>query len=301
MAIQKEVWTKDIEEKLFANNEFIMSSVSHDAFVDNKTVHVPQAGSLPSVSVNRSSFPATISQRTDTDLTYDLINFTSDPILIRDLDALQVNYDKRMSVTSQQINKMNDRLGLEFLYRAAQATASVTTTGTAAASLNSPGATGNRNGLILADMASAASKLDGDDVPSQGRHMVIPYNVYWNFVNAEKASLLNLDYQGGLTEADIQSGVVAKIYGFKIYVRSYTVVYDSAGAKKAIGAATATTDDWGIVGWQEDAVARAKGDIKVFIDEDKPEYYGSVYSNEINFAAKALRSDLKGIVTIQQA
>ncbi|MCH7902752.1 hypothetical protein IIC68_03290, partial [archaeon] len=73
MGIQKEIWIKDIEEILFSqNNEFLRKSVSHDAFVDNLIVHIPQAGSLPGAVKNRTIFPAPIVGRTDTTLDYTL-------------------------------------------------------------------------------------------------------------------------------------------------------------------------------------------------------------------------------------
>ena len=78
-----EVWVKTIQEVLFAkNNEFLRASVNHDAFVVNKTVHVPQAGSLPGSVKNRTPFPAEVKDRNDTTLDYDLDSFSVDPVRI---------------------------------------------------------------------------------------------------------------------------------------------------------------------------------------------------------------------------
>ena len=46
MALQVEIWVKSIIEGLFANNTFAARSVDHSEFVNEKTVHVPNAGRL---------------------------------------------------------------------------------------------------------------------------------------------------------------------------------------------------------------------------------------------------------------
>jgi hypothetical protein len=308
MAVQKEIWVNDIKEKLFAGVDFVKNSQSHDEFVDNKTVHIPQAGTIPAVAKNRAVFPATISQRTDTDNSYDLAEFTTDPILIRDIEEMQVSYNKRQSVLSHHIRTMNDRLGLEALYTWAGATlytASgqiVLTTGTGTSTIAPPGGTSATKGVLLVDIANAAAKLDEDEVPSTGRFLVMPSKVYWNFVEVNKAQLLNLDYNKNLSNEDISTGIVAKVYNFNIIPRSYTAVYADAATPtlKAVGAATATTDCWGIVGWQQDCVAKALGDIKMYVNEDQAPYYGSIMSAMVMFACAKTRSDGKGIVTIVQ-
>ena len=76
MGLQKEVWATDIAEQLFAGSEFINRSVDHSAWVDNKTVHVGQSGSLPAITKDRAVFPASIVERTDTVLDYDLSSLT---------------------------------------------------------------------------------------------------------------------------------------------------------------------------------------------------------------------------------
>ena len=46
MALQVEIWVKSIIEGLFANNTFAARSVDHSEFVNEKTVHVPNAGEI---------------------------------------------------------------------------------------------------------------------------------------------------------------------------------------------------------------------------------------------------------------
>ena len=72
MALNREIWIHDIVEGFVPDDSFLAKSVDHSEYVDNKTVHVPQAGAEPNTTKNRSVFPATIKTRTDGELTYDL-------------------------------------------------------------------------------------------------------------------------------------------------------------------------------------------------------------------------------------
>ena len=101
MALQKEIWLNSIVELLFASNTFAARSVNHSAFVTDKTVHVPNAGSAPGVVKNRSTFPGTASQRTDYDLTYDINEYSTDPIHLQYSEEVELSYNKRESILKQ--------------------------------------------------------------------------------------------------------------------------------------------------------------------------------------------------------
>jgi len=300
MAIQKEIWIQDIKETLHEGSEFILAGSDHSAYVDNKTVHVPQAGSAPSIEKNRSTVPATIAQRTDTELTYNLDEFTTNPVLIKDLDELQTSYAKRQSVLSQHIAIMNERIGTETAYNwapSASADLVLRTSGDATAEMPHATATGTRNLLTKEDVAKMARKLDLDNVAKNDRFLVLPTSMYYELFQVD--ALIRKDFGGA---GDILKGVVNELFGFKIFIRPTVVSYDEAvaGAKLAVGASASATDCLGAIGFQKASVAKALGSINVFADEDKPEYYGSVFSALVMHGASKLRSDDKGIVAMAQ-
>jgi len=296
MALQTEVWIRDIQEELYANNEFANYSVNHSEFVNNKTVHVPIAGTAPNVEIDRSSLPASISERTDSELTYNLEEFTTDPMLIRDLDEIQTSYNKRQSVLSHHVREMADKIATECLIDWSTDTAAniVRTSGAAGSSL-APGATGTRKVLTLADIRSAAAKMDKQNVPKSGRYMVCDADMYYELL--ADSTVLNAETMG---RPNLPDGVVRMLHGFNIIVRSSTPIYDNTPAVKASGAASATTDNLCCIAWHEGFVAKAMGATKVFADEDKPEYYGSVFSALQLHGATKLRSDDTGVVAIVQ-
>lgn len=305
MALQKEIWINDIRENLFANNMFLERATDHSQYVDNKTVHIPQAGSNPGVVKDRAVFPASISQRTDTELTYDLAEYSSNPILVRDVEDLQVSYDKRMSVMRNHIKKLGDVIANQTLYAwaPAGATRQVRTTGSAVGTALAPSATGTRNAITLADIASAKAILDKDNVPAAGRVLVIPSDMY----NAQLLAIAEVYRADAYGSPNLPSGVVNRIHGFDIIVRPTVLVYDNTGTPviKAVGdegtpSSPATTDNLAALAYHPDYVSKAMGTIDVYSDEKNPVYYGDVISAAVMHGAKYLNTGYVGVAAIIQ-
>ena len=108
MALNKQIWLNTIQENFYPDNSFAVKSVDDSAFVNNKTVHVPNAGAPSGVTVNRSNLPASVAKRVDNEMTYDIDEFTTDPVHIPNVETVELSYDKRNSVLSndrQQLQK----------------------------------------------------------------------------------------------------------------------------------------------------------------------------------------------------
>lgn len=295
MALQTEVWIRDIQEILYANNEFLNYAVNHSEFVNNKTVHVPISGALPDVTVDTLSAPETITERTDTELTYNLSAFRSKPILVDDLDEIQTSYNKRQSVLSNQVAALADRIAQETLVDWAAPTANVVTTSGALEAVLPTGATGTRKAITLADLREAAKVMDKQNVPKNDRYCVMPSDLYYQLL--ADSAVLSSETMGS---ANLPTGVVRQLFGFNIVTRSSTAIYDVANAVKAVGAASAVTDNFACICYQAGFVAKAMGATKVFSDEDKPEYYGSIFSAMQLHKGAKLRTDGTGTVAIVQ-
>lgn len=309
MALQKEIWINEIQETLFPQNTLIgQVGVNDDAFVNYKTVHLPQSGANPSVVQNRSSYPATPAQRTDTEITYNLNEYTSDPTHITKVDELQISYPKRQSVLSQHVGQLQTVITNQTLYSWATsgvAGRQVRTSGANSTLALAPSATGTRKALTLDDIAAAAAILDNDNFePNEDRYLIMPASVYWQqFVTISQVNKY-LEYGA----ANTPTGKVAQILGFKILVRSSVVVYDNVAtpALKAISgagvpSAPAATDNLGIFAVTNSAVRKAMGSIDVFASEDRPEWYGSIFSAIVMHGASKARTNSEGIVNIIQA
>ena len=307
MALDREQWLADIQENLFKNNAIINRAVNHDGFVNYKTVHVPQAGANPTITKNLGSFPATISQRTDSDLTYSLDTYYVEPIHIeRGQETAFISYDKRMSILNQNITTLEEVLTNQALYKWAPAGAGtyVKTTGSAVSTALAPSATSTRLAITLADILNAKGILDAANVPQEGRILVMPSSIY----NGQLLAISDVYSQQVYGQSALPSGVVNRIHGFDIMIRSTVVVYDNTGTPvlKTVGdngtpSSPATTDNLACLAYHPSFVAKAKGGADVFINENDPAYYGSIVSALQLFGASKMRTSQTGIVAIVQA
>lgn len=306
MALQQEIWIHDIKEVLFQPNPFMSRATDHSQFVNFKTVHVPQAGAAQTVVKNRTALPATMSQRTDTELTYSLNEYTSNPIAITNLEELQINYNKRQSILNATTSKISEVIANQTLYSWAASGSSriLRTTGTADALALTSGATGTRNAITLLDIQKLRAVLDNDNVPMDGRVLLMTASMY----NNQFLSIANVQQYLSYGQAILPTGVVNKIMGFDIMIRPDVLVYDNTGTPviKTIGdegtvTTTATTDNAGCLAYHPQFVAHALGGIEVFSRENDPLVFGSIFSSLVMHGSSKLRTDQKGVVALVQA
>ena len=312
--VRIEAFIKDIQENLYRGAEFLKHSVSHDQYVDDYKVHVPQAGSGAAVQKNRAQLPATVVERLDDSKDYTLDEYTTDPIVIRNIETIQLSYDKRMSVMKDFINLINQQIGDDGAYNWGADVPSLAnggiylTTGTQTAlsaafcpGLFLSGATGSRRLFQLTDILQLQNKLNRDNVPQEGRHLLIPTDM-WNDLMSTNSTILGSKlYQPD--EQLIVDGSLAKIFGFNIWQRPTVNTFSGSNTPviKAVGSAGAATDSLGCIAWQEDVVAKAQGAVKFFANTDRAEYFGSLYSALVMFHNTLLRSDAKGVAMLVQA
>jgi len=297
MALQTEIWVSDIQETLYEGSEFVNNAMDDSAFIENKTVHLPQAGATPAIVVDRSSLPATITQRTDSELTYNMREFSTDPIVITDIDELQTSYAKRTSVLGQHIGTLNERIGTETAQIwTPEGSSDLVLRTTGAGTADQPaGTTGTRRLTTKEDISKMAKKLDLDNVPMNDRFLLMTTSMYYELFQVD--ALIRKDF---MDKTALPSGVINQIFGFNVMVRPTVSFHTAADAKLAVGATPGTTDSFSCIGWQKASVRKALGSIKVFADEDKPEYYGSLFSALIMHGAEKSRSDDKGLVALSQ-
>lgn len=311
MSLLVEVWSQEIQENLYMGNEFMKMATDHSMWVRYKTVHVPQAGATSTVEQNRTLFPASIGSRTDTELTYNLNQYTADPILIQNIEELQISYDKRKSVLSNMMSQLQFVVATQTLYAWAPSGASrIVQTSGSTSTLNLPHstATGSRKMTTISDITKLKAILDADNIPQQGRILLVPQYMY-------NVDLLNISgivqaYQFGTAVAP--SGVVARLMGFDIMIRSEVLVYDNTGTPviKAINGdgsltSAAATDQGAAIAFHPNYVCHALGTITPYYNAGSngsglPEYYGSIFSAEVMHGASKLRTDQKGIVALVQ-
>lgn len=297
MALQVEIWIKSIIGELFANDSFASRSIDHSEFVNNKTVHVPNAGSAPGVVKNRAVFPATVTSRVDVDLEYSIDEFTVDPIRISNAEKVELSYNKRESIVSQSRSKLANDVHASLIYSWIPSGVSLLPTEGTAFSAHIPTATGNRKGMTKATVEAAQLLFDSQDIPETGRYMLLDAQMY----NQLKNSMTNNEVVAFLAGADPLKGIIGEYAGFRFYKRSKVAKATSAGVLKEWSAAGAATDSAAGIAWQEGCVSRALGASVLFDDEGNPLYYGDIISFLQRAGGKHIRADKKGIALIYQA
>lgn len=293
MALQREIWVKDIIQNLYKDNAFAKRSQDHSAFVVlGKIVHMPVAGAPSGITKNLNSFPATITRRSDTELTYELDTYRTNPSHILNIENYELSYDKRMSVLGEDERALVDAAMYGLLYRWAPLVANtVLTTGTLGAP-TLPSATGNRRALTKAEFANVKKQMDKQNISPAGRSALLTADHYAQFLE----SLSDAERTDVGRVVNMQDGIVGRYLGFDLFMRSSTIRYRGAdGAYVAVdeqdGAFAANAADRAAsLFWQQDAVARAVGETKMFGDEDRPDYYGNIYSFEQRLGGRIRRA-----------
>ncbi len=297
MGLIPQIWADRLFSKPFPTNTFLVRSVDYSAFAVADQVHLPNAGSDPSVSKNRSTLPATASQRTDTLQSFSLASFSSDPIIVKNADKIQLSYDKLASVTDRTRGKIIKEVSEDILASwIGGKKVDVATTGSSVAA-HTPLATGNRKAFCAADVSSIMVIFDAADIPQTGRCMLIDAQMKKQLLD----DLSEKESQMFLASANLQTGVIGNLFGFDIYVRSRVGVATAAGVNKAWSTEGAATDVATGIAWHEDYVCRAQGDTNIFLKEDDPAYYGDIISGETFAGGSKTMTDGTGIVRIIQA
>ena len=261
MALQKEIWINSIIEGLFADNSFAARSINHSEFVNNKRVHVPNAGAGPAVVKNRTALPANVTVRTDNDVEYDLNEYTTDPIRISHADSVELSYNKRESVIrvsrAKLIDKVHDDLLSEWISGAGAIT---------------PGSTMKETIMLC------KKQFDNDNVPQTGRYMLLTAETY----NDLLGEMTDNERNYFLVSANAATGTLGKYMSFDYYMRS-----------KMTGG---SSDPDGFV-WWENALSRALGETVMFDNPGDATYYSDIMSFLVRTGGAVLRYDGIGVLT----
>lgn len=298
-AVVLEHWATYIIERFWKDNQFLKRAYDDSQYViAGRIIHIPQPGSKPVVQKNRNVFPAVAVRRADTDVTYALDEYTTDPTHIPNIDAIHLSYSKQDSVLGDHMSVLNEMVADDMLLKWAANATIVKTTGGPTAGTVGPvtGQVGSRLGLHHKDLAKLMITMNTQNVPKENRQALIDDNMYEYFYDT-----LSENAQRDFSRyVDATNGVVGRIHGFDILTRSAVLASDNADAIKALGSALGATDNLGSIAWQKNAVAFAIGDKKLFQNTADALYYGDVHSALVMAGGRVRRADGLGIYNLVQ-
>ena len=298
MALQKEIWISSITEGLFADNSFAKRAINHSAFVDGKTVHIPGAGAAPSVTKTRAKALENLTGlkgRVDTDLTYNIETYFAGPVLIENPEQVELSYDKRNSVLKSLKTALADKLYQDLLENWVPSDVTkIETTGEGVAA-TAPSATGKRGAVTRADVRALRAQFDKWDLPQTGRCLMLDADMYSQLLG----SLTESEASAFLTTADAKSGIVGRLYGFDIYMRSKVITVTAAGAKKT--GAAAATDSPAAIAWHDECVSVALGSVDINENAGDAIAFGDILSATVRAGGHYVRNDKRGVVLLYQS
>lgn len=299
--VQAELWVDFIIDKLFRDNSVLRSVRRLDNYVmGGKVVHMPQAGANVGGERNRTSFPAGVVQRADTELTFALDHYTTNPVLLQNAEEAELSYDKMASLLIDQMEWLDETVTGYMLVEWSGVGASqiLRTTGADSATNLAPSATGTRKKLTAADFKAAMVALNKQNVSKQDRVALLDSDMLGELLEDPM-----LQARDVAREADYQNGRIARLYGFDIMERSDVCVFTNATTpvKKAYGAAGAATDNKSSLFFQKNSIGLALGTVEFFENKKDPTYYGDIYSALVRAGGRQLRADGKGVISMVQA
>lgn len=301
MALNISIWQTTLVENFYPDNSFASKSVDDSTFVNAHKVIIPNAGAPSKVQKNRTVKPATVDQRTDNALEYEIDELTTDPIYIPHIDTVELSYDKRTSIISndraQLQNAAHENL-LERWGKGVPASNVLLTTGTTERDAHtSETATGKRKRITKNDLLAIMTRMDADNVPEEGRYLLLDAHMYADLL----ADLSESDKWMFQNSADVQRGVLGNLWGLNIMKRSKVLRVKNDKALLPWGEDAVAGELAAALAWHDKSVSRALGEVKMFDSTNNPMYYGDIYSFLLRTGGSVRRYDKKGIYLLAEA
>lgn len=320
VGVTPEIWTDYIVENIFKNNEFILKSIDESQYVlQGDVVHVPQAGAPSGVKRNRTSLPATVTRRSDIDVTYALDEFTTDPRFIPEADKMELSYNKVASCMSEDMSYLQQVVGDTMLWNW-KPKYYIKASNTKSADYLVFG-TGLRTGLCVDDFSKAKTIFDRWRIPHDNRCVILSTDMYKQICdNVRTSTNENLS-----AVYDHVNGRLLKLEGFTIETRATVLLASNSTLTQVAGtqyhkftssdlnytpedyedivagdkAAATTACEIGLF-WHPDFVRRALGTTKMFNNDGDPTYYGDIYSFLQKAGGRMSRGDGRGVLGVIQ-
>jgi hypothetical protein len=274
--LKYEIWLPESVEKFYPDSGLLSYGKNLDAWVDNNTINLQEAGVDPGVLVNNTTYPIPISSRTDVPHALPLMRLDTENTVYRDAVEVEESAGKRQSVIEGHRNAL--RLKLLQLAAHGWAPAGATAKTPIVTTVDeAPTNTEGYNALRFEDILAMKLKFDTLEIPAD-----------------ERVLALSPMHEGDLILADIKLYKSIwdenRLFTFKIVRCSQTPYYTSALAKKAFGAAIVATDLPSSLAFHDGSVARCIGTFDMYSRLKDPEYRGDI----IGFNVRALALPVTG-------
>lgn len=236
---------------------FLNPIKSFDDKVNNDVIDFNEIGADPDVLIDNLAYPIAVNARVDDKRPVSLFKFDTVNTKITDDELYALPYDKKSSVMQshkEALMRAYIKLGAHSLAPAADAaeTPVFKTTGAIV---------GTRKRLTIADLIVFKELIDVLEIPIESRHLALS--------NSHVNDLLLIDQSFRDRYYKTETGkMMNNIYGFNIYESLHTPKYvGTTYAKKAFGAAAATSDIAASVFYSNLNAMKAIGSLSMYKSE----------------------------------
>lgn len=284
MALNKQVWLKQISENFYPETSFLSKVVDLSGFVENNRIHMALAGIDPKVRINDKTYPIKDTERTDGESEFPLDTFETENTLIRHIEAVELSYNKLESVIKQHRATLQTAVAQKAIHAYAPNTDTTETP-----VLRTTGeVTNGRKRLRFDDILTLKEAFDGALVPLEKRYIVLhPSHV---------TDLLREDMQLFKELTEIKNGEPTKFAGFGFFSFPFMPTFYN-GEKVAYTAEK--TPHFASVAFHGDEVMKSDGDFKMFSNLDDVHERASIIGFEKRFIGMPIRG--RGIGAIVSA
>lgn len=269
-----EIWTGELVKSLRAGLEgtWLDGVPDSSSVVNNDVIHLVDVGVDPDVLINNTTYPITVQELEDGDISIGLDKFQTKITPITDDELYALSYDKIARVKESHANAINDSK----FTKAAHALCASENTATTPVLIT----TGERDEdtgrlkMSIKDVIKMKAALDKLKVPAINRRLVLCPDHVNDLLETDQ----NFKEQYNINRGE---GKVGRMYGFDIYEYANTPLYTTAGKKKDVGSTASAGEFQCSFAFYTPRVFKATGSTKMYWSaaENDPEYQ----RNRINF------------------
>lgn len=281
MPITKEIWTDVILEAPIQSDDFLSESVDMSDLVEYNIIHLAEAGVEPQVFIDNKTYPVGTVQREDVPKELPLQTLDTENTLVRNIEAMELSYDKVKSVTRGHKNALTRKRRALAAYNWCPLKDTDKTPVLEAS--GAPDANGRKR-LTFADLDRMKSRFVAMECDLE--NLVIALNPEHEAdLQAENRAL----YREYLKDK--------KIGVFRTYLYPHLPLFDTTTKQKqAFGSAAGENSRMASVVWQKNEVMRAVGNTDVFSTTKDPGSRGDIIGFQQRFIALPMRNKYIGAI-----
>lgn len=304
--IRTTLYSRELEKMLYPDNSFVQKSIVERGVADSAVaVEKPVETSQGKAKEGKpNTLPLQIRSVTDDKKSYPLTYIYHDPILVTEDSQILTNYNKRQAKQQQQANEMNTKIAAYTVQHWSPTLTSniLKTTGENRAS-NVIGMSSQRKAVTKADMVRVQNLMMRMMMGRGGR--------WYGMVTPDMYSDLLLipefvDYEKLGTESKLKEGIIGRILGIDIFVRSTEEGHSGIlyNGNTPLSGDAEVKDELltGALFWNSNAVCRAEGILHTNVSNNAPGYLGgTIIESWTRYGADIIRSDQKGVIALLEA